>query len=449
MPIVSRPFPRDFVWGVATAAAQIEGAAFQDGKGESVWDRFARRKGAVRNGDTLDHACDHFHRYREDFALMRQLGVKNYRMSIAWPRIFPDGNGAVNQRGLDLYRRMFDALEQNEITPWVTLFHWDLPQALEDRGGWRSRTITDAFARYAETVVRTFGDRVKNWISLNETRCFTLQAYAGKTKAPGLNEPARVANQTIHHALVCHGLAVRAVREHGGRGARVGLTDNCDTAIPVTETAGDIDAARNYFRRANWPILDAIYRGRYSGGYLRACGRDRPKVERGDFALISEPTDFLGLNIYTGIFVRRGADGRPEVVEPSPSYPRADSPWLNIAPRAIYWGPRMAAEEYGVRTIYITENGCGYNDDTVRNGECLDLHRVEFLRSYLKELLRAVRDGVPIRGYFLWSLLDNFEWSDGYARRFGIIHTNFKTQRRTPKLSALWYARVIANNELS
>lgn len=441
-------FPQNFIWGTATAAAQIEGAAFTAGKGESVWDRFARRPGAVADGDTLDQACDHYHRYATDFALMRKLGIRHYRLSLAWPRIFPNGDGAINRRGIDYYHRLIDSLLAHGITPWVTMFHWDLPQALEDRGGWRSRVVVDAFARYADTIVAAYGDRVKNWITLNEIRCFTVHAYGEGNKAPGSRESARVVNQTIHHALVCHGHGVRAVREHGGRGARVGLTDNCESVIPVSETPADIAAARAWFIEANHPVLDPVYHGRYDPAYLRRCGKNRPTVTPGDFALIGQRADFLGLNIYTGTFVRRGADGRPEVVSPSPSYPRTDSAWLNLAPRALYWTPRLAAEVYGEKNIYITENGCGYNDDQVMRGECLDLHRVEFLRSYLRELQRAVAQGVPVRGYFLWSFIDNFEWADGYRRRFGIVHNDFKTQRRTPKLSAQWYASVIKANRV-
>jgi len=402
----------------------------------------------VADGDTLDVACDHYHRYARDFALMRRLGLKHYRLSLAWPRIYPQGDGAVNQRGLDFYSRLIDSLLEHDLTPWVTMFHWDLPQALEDRGGWRSRTVTDAFATYADTIVQAYGDRVKNWITLNEIRCFTVHAYGEGNKAPGVCESARVVNQTMHHALVCHGHGVRAVREHGGRGARVGLTDNCESVIPVSESPADIAAARIRFQEGNWPVLDPIYRGHYAPAYLRQCGPDRPVVTRGDFALISQAADFLGLNIYTATFIRRGARGQPEVVAPSASYPRTDSPWLNLAPRALYWTPRLAAEVYGEQHIYITENGCGYNDDTVVRGECLDLHRVEFLRNYLRELHRAIADGAPVRGYFLWSFIDNFEWADGYRRRFGIVHNDFKTQRRTPKLSAQWYAKVIAANRV-
>jgi beta-glucosidase len=441
-------FPRNFVWGVSAAAPQIEGASRLDGKGESIWDRYARRKGAILHGDRLDPACDHYHRFREDFALMRDLGIRNYRMSVAWPRVYPKGDGPLNPQGLDFYDRLIDAMQEHGITPWVTMFHWDLPQALEDRGGWRSRVVPEAFATYADTIVSRLGDRVKNWITLNEITCFTTQAYGGTGKAPGVKERKQVVNQTIHNALLCHGHAVRAVREHGGKGARCGLSDNCETVIPVTESPEDIAACRSWFAESNLAILDPIYRGRYSEAYLKKCGAARPQVATGDFELISQATDFLGLNIYAGMFVRQGADGRPELLHPSASYPRTDSSWLHLAPRALYWAPRLVSEAYGIKDVYVTENGCGYDDDIVKGGECFDLHRIEYLRSYLKELQRSVADGTPVRGYFVWCFLDNFEWTDGYTRRFGIVHNNFKTQRRTPKLSARWYQAVIAANRV-
>jgi beta-glucosidase len=441
-------FPRDFVWGVATAAAQIEGAASLDGKGESVWDRFARQPGKVHGGDTPEAACDHYHRYREDFALMRELGLRHYRLSLAWPRIYPQGDGALNPRGLDFYRRLLDALGEAGITPWVTLFHWDLPQALEDRGGWVARGTVDAFARYADTVVAALGDRVKHWITLNEIRCFTWLGYDTCTKAPGRKVTPAELNQTYHHALLCHGHGVRAVREHGGAGAQVGLTDNSDICIPVTETAADIAAARLWYAERNEHLLGAIYGRGYSPAYLARCGAAAPRVAPGDFDLISRPTDFLGLNLYTGTFVRAGADGRPEALPLPPQYPKADSPWLHLAPQTMYWGTRLARETYGVPAIYVTENGCGYNDEPVVDGEVVDLHRREFLRAHLRELHRAVADGVPVRGYFLWSFMDNYEWEDGYQRRFGIVHVDYATQRRTPKLSARYYARVVAENRI-
>lgn len=441
-------FPREFVWGVATAAPQIEGASMADGKGESIWDRFARQPGKVHGGDTLDVACDHYHRFREDFALMRALGVRHYRLSLAWPRIFPQGDGSVNAAGLAYYHRLFEAMQEAGITPWVTLFHWDLPQALEERGGWTNRATADAFARYADTVVQAFAGQVKNWITLNEIRCFTWLGYEIGSKAPGRHCPPEIVNQTYHHALLCHGYAVRAVRQYGGPGARVGLTDNSDVCMPVTETAADIAAARAWFTRRNEHLLGAIHGGGYSADYLARCGSAAPQVRAGDFALISAPTDFLGLNLYTGTFVRARADGSPEELPLPPHYPKADSPWLHLAPQVMYWGTRLAHESYGAKTIYVTENGCGYNDEPIVGGEVIDLHRREFLRAHLRELHRAIADGVPVQGYFLWSFMDNFEWEDGYERRFGIVHVDYTTQVRTPKLSARYYQQVIAANRV-
>jgi beta-glucosidase len=441
-------FPKNFVWGFATAAPQIEGAAFEDGKGESNWDHFARIPGKVHNGDNLDVACDHYHRYKEDFALMRQLGAKHYRLSIAWPRIYPSGRGSVNQKGVDFYHRLIDSMLKHGLQPWVTMFHWDLPQALEAEGGWRVRGVSDAFATYADTIVKAYGDRVKNWITLNEIICFTGLAYGGGDKAPGLNEGAAVVNQTYHHALLSHGHGVRAVREHGGRGARVGLTDNSSVAIPLSETKADIAAARAAFIHNNIRVLDPIYRGRYDATYLREQGKARPKWNKGDFDLISLPTDFLGLNIYTGTFVRAGRSGKAETIALTPNFPKADSPWLALIPEAMYWGPRWVRDIYGVKAVYITENGAGYDDAPPVNGEVHDLHRRNYVRAGLKELHRALGERIPVRGYFLWSFMDNFEWQDGYNRRFGVVYCDFTTQKRTPKLSALWYAQVIKANGL-
>jgi len=437
-------FPPSFVFGVAAASAQIEGAATADGKGESIWDHFARQPGKVAGGHTPEVACDHYHRFDEDFALMASLGVKHYRLSISWPRLYPQGDGPVNPAGLAFYRRLFDSLARHGIAPWVTLFHWDLPQALEDRGGWTSRATVDAFARYARTVVAEFAGSVTHWITLNEIRCFTTLAYGMGIKAPGRRESEAVVNQTIHHALLAHGHAVRAVRELGGPGAQVGLTDNCEASVPLTETDADIEAARAWFTDRNAHILGAMHGHGYPDAYLARTGSAAPQVQRGDFDVISTPTDYLGLNIYTATFVRAGRRGAPyEALALPTQYPRADSPWLHLVPQAIYWAPRMCHELYGHRSIYITENGCGYDDESVVDGEVIDLHRRDYLRSHLREVHRAIADGVPIDGYFLWSFIDNYEWEDGYGRRFGIVHNDYETQRRTPKLSAGWYADVM------
>ncbi|MDB6127620.1 MAG: beta-glucosidase [Verrucomicrobia bacterium] len=445
---MSLVFPRGFAWGVAAAAPQIEGAAFEDGKGESVWDRFARIPGKVARGDTLDVACDHYHRFKSDFALMRRLGVKHYRLSIAWPRIFPTGRGTVNTQGVDFYHRLIDAALAAGLTPWVTMFHWDLPQALEDAGGWRARIVPEAFGVYADTIVRAYGDRVTHWITLNEMRCFTQLAYGDTLRPPGVRKSARVVNQTYHHAILAHGHGVRAVREHGGRGARVGLTDDSTVTVPVTETSADIAAARAQFEELNIRSIDPIFRGRYSAKYFRITGRDRAIAQREDFDLIGLPTDFFGFNIYTGVFVRAGKQGRPETLAFPAGYPSADASWLKLVPQAMYWGPQHVRELYGPKAIYITESGAGYDDPPPVKGEVLDLHRREYVRQCLVELHRAMADGVPVRGYFLWSFMDNFEWLDGYTRRFGICYTDYATQKRTPKLSARWYSEVMRHNRV-
>lgn len=441
-------FPKNFVWGVAAAAAQIEGAAFEDGKGESNWDHFARQPGRIANGDTLDVACDHYHRFKSDFALMRRLGVKNYRLSIAWSRLFPRGRGAINPKGVDFYHRLLEAMRANDIEPWVTMFHWDLPQALEAEGGWRVRETAEAFAMYADTIVKAYGDSVRHWITLNETGCFTRLAYGGTIRPPALNEPEQVINQSYHHALLAHGHGVRAVREHGRRGSTVGITDDARISIPVIENEANIAAARQAFVESNIRVLDPIFRGHYSTTYHKITGYDRAIVQKNDFALIGLPTDFLGLNIYTGRFVRAGKRGRPEELPLPKNYPEADAGWLKHVPQAMYWGPRFAREVYGVKAIYITENGAGYNDPAPVDGEVVDLHRREYIRHCLGEMQRAMRDGVPVRGYFLWSFMDNFEWQDGYTRRFGIVYVDYATQRRTPKLSARWYAEVMKQNRI-
>ncbi len=441
-------FPSSFTWGVAAAAPQIEGAAFVEGKGASVWDTFSRLPGRVRNGDTLDVGCDHYRRFDEDFALMRRLGFRHYRLSIAWPRIIPDGRGAVNVKGLDFYRRVFDSPERNGNTPWVTMYHWDLPQALEDEGGWRVRGVVDAFARYADTIVGAFGDRVKNWITLNEIFCFTTLGYGNGQKAPGAREGDAVVNQAYHHALLCHGAGVRAVREHGGRGARVGLTDNSIVTVPVDARPENVAAAQRAFVAENTRVLEPLLRGRYAAAYLRAAGAAAPKVARGDLKLISTPTDFLGLNIYTGHFVRAGKGGRPEKVAFPEGYPRTDSAWHYLLPDVLHWGPRLVTEIYGKRPIYITEHGAGYDEPATVEGELADVHRIECVRNGLRALRAGMTAGADVKGYFLWSFIDNFEWEDGYGRRFGIVHNDFARQRRTPKLSARWYAEVIRRNEV-
>ena len=447
---VSYRFPEGFAWGVAAAAPQIEGAATEDGKGESIWDRFASQPGKVHGGDTPGRACDHYHRYEDDAALMERLGVRHYRLSIAWPRVVPGGDGPVNPKGLDFYDRLVDTLLARGVRPWATLFHWDLPQALEDRGGWANRGTVTAYRKYAEAVVGRLADRVKDWFTVNEIPCFIGFGYGTGRFAPGRCEPAGLVNQAYHHALLAHGRGVEVVRTLGGAGSRVGLVQNHlpPPQIPLIETEEDILAARSEYERTNGQLMGPLFQGRYPETFLRAAGADAPRVEPGDMELIGQPTDYLGLNLYAGDFVRANEPGRPETLAFPRQFPRGDLPWINVTPQTMYWGVRHAAEVFGVRSFYITENGAAFADEFQAGGEIVDLDRREYLRNYLIELHRAIAEGFDVRGYFLWSLLDNFEWADGYGKRFGIVHVDYETQRRTPKLSARWYSRVMRENRL-
>ena len=456
-------FPPQFAWGVATAAAQIEGAASTDGKGRSIWDQFPLQPGAVKDGGNPSEACDHYHRFEEDFALMEQLGIRHYRFSIAWPRLFPLGDGQPNQAGIDFYRRLLDCMLAHGITPWATLYHWDLPQALEDRGGWRVRETVDAFGRYAEAAVQAFHAKIRHWISLNEIPAFIGHGYKLGLHAPGAQEGPKVINQAYHYAMVAHGLAVRAVRRWGGPGAQVGLAHNPEVILPFTETPGDIAAAKAIFAQTNDHILAPMYQGAYPSAYLKRAGADAPQFTAEDMALIAEPTDFLGINVYRGHFARADADGNPELLPLPEAYPRCDPSWLHHTPQAVYWALRFCRELYTVPLFYISENGAGYYEGLpstpkmpVLHGwpdraapatdRLIDLHRCQYLRTYLQSLHRAMADGVPVGGYFLWSFMDNFEWADGYLSRFGLVYVDYATQRRIPKYSADWYAATMRAN---
>ncbi len=445
------PFPKNFRWGAATASAQIEGAAHEDGKSESVWDRFSTQPGKVVNGDTPATACDHYHRYRDDVRLMSGLGLQTYRLSVAWPRVVPGGTGAVNTAGLDFYDRLVDTLLAAGIRPYVTLYHWDLPQVLEDAGGWRVRATSLAFREYANAVVRRLGDRVRHWMTLNELPCCIGLGYGTGRHAPGAQEPRAVLNQCYHHAVLAHGYGVEAVREHGRKHSKVGLVHNPASPVPIMETAPDLEAARTLYAQYNAQVLGPIFLGRYPESFVEANGSDLPKVEPGDLETISQKTDFLGLNIYTGSFARAAAQpgGQPEEVAFPPHYPVGNIPWLLNLPQAIYYAIRHSAEVYGVENFYISENGyCADDEQAARDpdGTVLDLDRREYCRNYLMAVHRAVQEGYRVKGYFMWSLLDNYEWAEGYAKRFGICHVDFQTQERTPKLSAKWYAEVIRAN---
>ena len=452
--MASYQFPRNFQWGVAAASAQIEGAISVDGKGESIWDRFSQTPGNIADGTSTEPACDHYHRYEQDIALMKEMGVKNYRLSIAWPRIFPHGIGAPNLPGLEFYDRVIDTLLEAGITPHVTMFHWDLPQALEEQGGWPNRDIVRAFEGYAHTIVPRYADRVKNWFTLNEMPCFIGLGYENGLHAPGRREDASTVNRAYHHALLCHGAGVRAVRQYGGKDARVGLVHNPPTPIPLTETKADIAAAQMEYQRVTGQLMAPVYSGGYGKEWLQETGDARPEILEGDMKLINEPGDALGLNLYAGYYVRaKFTDEKqknfvPQIVPFSDAFPRGDLPWIAITPQTLYWAIRHAYDVHGVRNFFITENGMAAPDEVNGDGEILDLDRREYLRNYLIGLHRAVDEGYKVGGYFLWTWMDNFEWAEGYAKRFGIVHNDFATQERTPKLSADWYQRVMAENRL-
>jgi beta-glucosidase len=434
-------FPPGFLWGTSTAAYQIEGAVREDGRGVSVWDTFAHTSGRIRDGATGDVACDHYHRWPEDVALLGDLGVGAYRFSIAWPRVQPSGSGAVNDKGLDFYDRLVDALLERGIAAVPTLFHWDLPQALEDAGGWLSRETSLRFAEYAAVVADRLGDRVARWITLNEPIVVLAEGYAFGTHAPGralMLEALPVA----HHQLLGHGLATRALRERGA--AEVMITNNCTPVLPASDRDEDRAAAAVYDSFHNGLFLDPIL----AGGYPRLAGvpDDAPYVRDGDLAVIRTPIDALGVNYYNPTRVGAAPAGAPLpfVTLPIEGVPSTAFGWPVVPGglRDVLVGLR---DRYGAALppIYITENGCSTDDVAGPDGRVHDAARIDYLDAHLRALHRAIAEGVDVRGYFVWSLLDNFEWAEGYSQRFGLVRVDYDTQRRTPKDSYSWLRSVL------
>jgi beta-glucosidase len=431
-------FPPNFLWGCATASYQIEGAVNEDGRKPSVWDTFSHTPGKTFQGDTGDVA---------DVQLLKNLGVTGYRFSISWSRIFPDGTGQPNEKGIAYYQRVVDELLKNNIAPYITLFHWDLPQALP--GGWQSRDTAKAFGDYAGYISRQLSDRVGHFFTTNEFVCFTDLGYKTGRFAPGMKLPDAEVNQIRHHAVLAHGLAVQAIRANARSKTppQVGLAENATVFVPVIESPEHIEAAHRATRQGNAPFLTAIMEGKYTDEYLHYTGANAPKVEPGDMQIISTPLDFVGLNVYTPVYVR--ADSSPagfKVEHRQASSPHMASDWLFIGPEVIYWAVRNVSEVWKPKALYITENGCSADDVLTTDGHVEDTDRVMYLRNHLTHLQRAASEGYPIKGYFLWSLMDNYEWADGYSKRFGLHYVDFKTQQRTPKLSAEWYRAVISRN---
>lgn len=435
-------FPKDFLWGSATAAYQVEGAWNEDGRGESIWDRFSHTPGNVMNGDTGDIACDHYHRYTSDIALMKELRLQAYRFSIAWPRILPTGTGAVNEAGLDFYDRLVDALLEQNIQPYATLYHWDLPQALQERGGWGNRDIAAQFADYAVIVARRLGDRVKNWMTQNELQVVAFNGHRDGSHAPGLRNKS-LALQVTHHLLLAHGVAtqaLRATRPH----ARVGIVLNVSTHEALTDDQAHHNEAQSGWDRDCAWFLDPLLRGHYPVTAWQDYGQLVPVVHAGDLATIAQELDFLGVNFYHRNVA--GLEGRV----PGSEYTEME--WEVHAPALKRLLVKLK-QEYHAPPIYITENGAAFADQVGLDGDSgvpvvHDPRRINYLREHFTAVLQAIQDGVDVRGYFLWSLLDNFEWGWGYSKRFGIVYVDFKTQERILKDSARYYAQVIEQNRV-
>jgi beta-glucosidase len=445
------PFPEGFLWGAAMSSYQIEGAIDEDGKGRSVWDVFCKKPGAVFEGHTGDIACDHYHRYKDDIALMKALGIASYRFSVSWPRVMPEGTGTVNQRGLDFYRRLVDELLNNGIAPMCTLFHWDYPQALYERGGWLDRDSADWFAAYTEVVADQLGDRVKVWAPQNEPQCFIGLGMLDGLHAPGDKLAFRDYLMAAHNAMRAHGKSVQALRAHAP-GARIGYVVQCQLGQPASDRPEDIAAAREatFWVRERHPWhnawwMDPVLLGVYPEDGLAAYGADVPAWKSSDLDEIKQPLDFIGLNLYRADTYRRGADGKPEPVPVPPGYPRSGVDWQTITPSCLYWGPRFMHERYQL-PIEITESGLSTRDQVFLDGKVHDVQRVDYMHRALLELARAIADGVPVSSYYAWSLLDNFEWAEGYKQRFGMIYVDHQTQTRIPKDSYDWYRQVIASH---
>ena len=446
----AKGFPPNFLWGSATASYQVEGAVHEAGRGPSIWDTFSHTPGKVHMGDTGDVADDFFHRYADDIKLMQTIGVKTFRFSVSWSRVFPTGTGKPNPQGLDFYHRLVDALLAAGIQPFCTLYHWDLPQALQDKGGWENRDTAQAFADYAGYTAGQLSDRVRSFMTMNEMRSFTELGYGNGIHAPGLKVGAKRLAQLNHYVVLAHGLSVRAIRAHAKPGTEVGIADNVEAATPVYEAPEHLAAARKAMRELNAMYLTVLEEGRYTDLYLKRLGADAPKFTAEEMEIIHSPMDFLGLNIYTATYVRADDSEKGYAVVPAPaSYPHMFSSWLSVGPEALYWAPRLVAELWKVKSIYITENGASSADQLAPDGAVYDTDRVMYLRNYLMHLQRAVAEGIPVKGYFLWSLLDNYEWADGYEKRFGITYVDFATQKRTLKLSGHFYKNLIATNVLS
>jgi beta-glucosidase len=444
-------FPEGFVWGAAASSYQIEGAAQEDGKGLSIWDTFCQKTGTIWNGQSGDTACDHYHRYEEDVSLMKQIGLQAYRLSVSWPHVVPQGTGPINPKGLEFYDRLTDKLLAAGISPYVTLFHWDYPDELYRRGGWLNRDSSDWFAEYVKVVVEKLSDRVKYWITLNEPQCFIGLGHQFGFHAPGDKLELAEVLTAAHNALLAHGKAVQTIRSYSKIESRIGLALVGIVNIPATDSSEDVEAARhtmfsitskNCWNNTWW--TEPVFPGRYPEDGLELFGSEAPQIQNKDMKTICQPLDFLGVNIYFGQRTRASKDGQPEAV-PFPVGHAMTAFRFPVSPEALYWGPRFLWERYQL-PIIITENGMSNVDWASLDGKVHDPQRIDFLHRYLLELQRACKHGVEVHGYFQWSILDNFEWTEGYKERYGLVYVDYPTQKRILKDSAYWYKEVIATN---
>ena len=446
-------FRDDFVWGVASSAYQVEGRDPEDGCGKNIWDTFAE-EGRILDGKDAYTACDHMHRYKEDYKLMKLLGIKAYRFSMSWARILPEGTGKVNEKVIAMYRDMILSMKENGIEPYITMYHWEFPQALQDKGGWLNEDVIQWFGEYAKVVAENFSDICEYFITLNEPECFVGLGHLSGVHAPGLKLPYKDVFKIAHNALRAHGQAVINLRKYASRPIKVGYAPTCGMAYPATDSPEDIEAARktlfgfhqpmdNWTWNVAW-FNDPVFLGKYPEEGLKKFAEYLPEITDEDMKLISQPLDFMGQNIYNGYMMRQGEDGEPEYVDREAGAAKTAAGWP-VTPECFYYGVKFLYERYHL-PLYITENGMSCHDDVSLDGRVHDPNRQNFLDLYISALQRANDDGADVRGYFLWTFLDNFEWDKGYTERFGIVYVDFKTQKRIVKDSAFWYQKIIESN---
>ena len=446
-------FRDDFVWGVASSAYQVEGRDPEDGCGKNIWDTFAE-EGRILDGKDAYTACDHMHRYKEDYKLMKLLGIKAYRFSMSWARILPEGTGKVNEKAIAMYRDMILSMKENGIEPYITMYHWEFPQALQDKGGWLNEDVIQWFGEYAKVVAENFSDICEYFITLNEPECFVGLGHLSGVHAPGLKLPYKDVFKIAHNALRAHGQAVINLRKYASKPIKVGYAPTCGMAYPATDSPEDIEAARktlfgfhqpmdNWTWNVAW-FNDPVFLGKYPEEGLKKFAEYLPEITDEDMELISQPLDFMGQNIYNGYMMRQGEDGEPEYVDREAGAAKTAAGWP-VTPECFYYGVKFLYERYHL-PLYITENGMSCHDDVSLDGRVHDPNRQNFLDLYISALQRANDDGADVRGYFLWTFLDNFEWDKGYTERFGIVYVDFKTQKRIVKDSAFWYQKIIESN---